>query len=175
VKINAKSLYHGHRFPAAVISCAVRWYFRFQLSLRDVEELRFESGVIVSYETVRRWCDQFGACFAQCARAVRRDDTAAKCFFRRVLHSNPVPRKISSRHTKRMPWHMADSNRFTRIVLKLIPTAFIGPYGHGLADYFRETFICQPGSPFVDASVYESSPDLTTVRHQSVTDLIHWM
>jgi putative transposase len=44
-----KSLYHGHRFPAAVISCAVRWYFRFQLSLRDIEELQFERGVIVSY------------------------------------------------------------------------------------------------------------------------------
>jgi len=28
---NAKSLYYGHRFPAAVISQAVRWYFRFQL------------------------------------------------------------------------------------------------------------------------------------------------
>ena len=45
----AKSLCHGHRFPAAVISCAVRWYFRFQLSLRDIEELLFERGVIVSY------------------------------------------------------------------------------------------------------------------------------
>jgi adenosylmethionine-8-amino-7-oxononanoate aminotransferase len=32
-----KSLYHGHRFPAVVISCAVRWYFRFNLSLRDIE------------------------------------------------------------------------------------------------------------------------------------------
>jgi putative transposase len=31
-----KSLYHGHRFPATVISHAVRWYFRFQLSLRDI-------------------------------------------------------------------------------------------------------------------------------------------
>ncbi|MEX3846815.1 IS6 family transposase, partial [Paraburkholderia sp. BR10936] len=45
-----KSLYHGHRFPAAVISLAVRWYFRFQLSLRDIEELLFERGVVVSYE-----------------------------------------------------------------------------------------------------------------------------
>jgi len=27
---------HGHRFPVVVISCAVRWYFRFQLSLRDI-------------------------------------------------------------------------------------------------------------------------------------------
>jgi putative transposase len=30
----------------------VRWYFRFQLSLRDIEELLFERGVIVTYETI---------------------------------------------------------------------------------------------------------------------------
>jgi hypothetical protein len=35
-------------FPAAIISCAVRWYFRFQLSLRDIEESPFERGAIVS-------------------------------------------------------------------------------------------------------------------------------
>lgn len=33
-----KTLYHGHRFPASIISHAVRWYFRFQLSLRDIGE-----------------------------------------------------------------------------------------------------------------------------------------
>jgi len=48
-----------NRFPAAVIRCAVRWCFRFQLSLRDIEELLFQRGVIVSYETVRRWSDTF--------------------------------------------------------------------------------------------------------------------
>src|SRR5258708_236841 len=69
---NPKSLYHGHRFPAAVISCAVRWYFRFQLSLRDIEELLFERGVIVSYETIRRWCDKFGTGFAHRVKAARR-------------------------------------------------------------------------------------------------------
>ncbi|KVH80352.1 transposase [Burkholderia ubonensis] len=67
-----KALYHSHRFPAAVISQAVRWYFRFQLSLRDIEELLFERGVIVSYETIRRWCDKFGAAFAQRVKAARR-------------------------------------------------------------------------------------------------------
>ena len=36
-----------HRFPAVVISQAVRWYFRFQLSLRDIEELLLERGVVV--------------------------------------------------------------------------------------------------------------------------------
>ncbi|MGF6265311.1 hypothetical protein OKW49_006304 [Paraburkholderia youngii] len=67
-----KSLYHGHRFPAAVISLAVRWYFRFQLGLRDIEELLFERGVVVSYETIRRWCDKFGAGFAHRVKAARR-------------------------------------------------------------------------------------------------------
>jgi putative transposase len=67
-----KSLYHGHRFPATVISHAVRWYFRIQLSLRDIEERLFERGVIVSYETIRRWCHKFGASFAHRVKAARR-------------------------------------------------------------------------------------------------------
>jgi putative transposase len=54
-----KALYHRHPFPGAVIGCGVRWYFRFQLSLRDIEELLLERGVVVSYETIRRWCDKF--------------------------------------------------------------------------------------------------------------------
>jgi putative transposase len=69
---NANSLYHGHRFPPAVISCAVRWHFRFQLSLRDIEELLFERGVVVSYETIRRCCDKFGNGFAIASMATRR-------------------------------------------------------------------------------------------------------
>jgi putative transposase len=69
---NEKSLYHRHRFPAVIISCAMRWHFRFQLSLFDIEELLFERGVIVSYETVRRWCDKFGAYFAHRVKVARR-------------------------------------------------------------------------------------------------------
>jgi putative transposase len=63
-----KSLYHGHRFPAVVISCAVRW-FRFSLSLRDIEELLLERGVVVTYETIPCCCDKFGAGFAHCTKA----------------------------------------------------------------------------------------------------------
>ncbi|WP_430869835.1 hypothetical protein [Cupriavidus basilensis] len=55
------SLYHGHRFPAVVISSAVRWYLRFNLSLLDIEELPFERGVVVSYKTIRCWRDKFWA------------------------------------------------------------------------------------------------------------------
>ena len=65
------SFYHGHRFPAVVISCAVRRSFRFRLSLRDIEELLFERAGIVSYETIRRWCENFGAEFAHRVKAAR--------------------------------------------------------------------------------------------------------
>ena len=47
--------YRRHRFPAEVIRYAVWLYFRFTLSLRDVEELMAERGVEVSYETIRCW------------------------------------------------------------------------------------------------------------------------
>jgi putative transposase len=52
--------YKGHRYPVEVISHCVWLYFRFPLSFREVEELTLERGVIVSYETVRRWCAKFG-------------------------------------------------------------------------------------------------------------------
>lgn len=49
-----------HRFPAEVICYAVWLYFRFTLSLRDVEELLAQRGVEVSYETIRCWTIKFG-------------------------------------------------------------------------------------------------------------------
>ncbi len=42
------SLYRGYRYPADVIAHAVWLYFRFSLSLRDVEELMAERGVTVT-------------------------------------------------------------------------------------------------------------------------------
>ena len=43
----------------------------FSLSLRDVELLLSERGVVVSYETVRRWCRKFGQAFADRLRRRR--------------------------------------------------------------------------------------------------------
>jgi transposase-like protein len=82
----SKSLYHGYRFPAEVISCAVRWYFRFQLSLRDIEELLFKRGVIVTYETTQCWCEKFGKDFADRVKAVRRKRTARGTLTKCSLH-----------------------------------------------------------------------------------------
>jgi hypothetical protein len=46
--------------------------FQVSAQLRDIEELLFEHGVIVSYETVRRGCDKFGAGFARGVIGTRR-------------------------------------------------------------------------------------------------------
>ncbi|WP_324801579.1 IS6 family transposase [Streptomyces cyaneofuscatus] len=61
---SASPSYKGHRYPVEVIAHAVWLYFRFPLSFREVEELMLERGVIVSDETVRRWCAKFGQAYA---------------------------------------------------------------------------------------------------------------
>ena len=58
------ALYSGHRYPAAVIAHAVWLYFRFPLSLRMVEEMLAERGIMVSHETIRRWGRKFGGAYA---------------------------------------------------------------------------------------------------------------
>ena len=63
--------HYRHRFPAEIISHAVWLYHVFSLSLRDVELLLAERGIVVSYETVRRWCVKFGQSFANCLRRHR--------------------------------------------------------------------------------------------------------
>jgi putative transposase len=62
---DVKQLYHGYRFPPAIISHAVWLYHRFCLSLRDVEDLLAERGIAVSYESIRQWCNRFGPEYAR--------------------------------------------------------------------------------------------------------------
>jgi putative transposase len=65
---------YRHRFPADIIRHAVWLYHVFSLSLRDVELLLAERGVVVSYETIRRWCKRFGRSFANRLRRRRPRD-----------------------------------------------------------------------------------------------------
>ncbi len=57
--------YRGYRFPPEIISHAIWLYHRFCLSFRDVEDLLAERGIIVSYETIRQWCQKFGPEYAR--------------------------------------------------------------------------------------------------------------
>jgi transposase-like protein len=52
-------LFSGRHFPDDVISLAIRWYLRFSLSYRDLEEIMAERGVSVDHSTIWRWVDRF--------------------------------------------------------------------------------------------------------------------
>ena len=76
---STRSLYHGHRYPAEIISYAVWLYYRFGISLRDVEDLLAQRGIIVTYETIRRWCTKFGLDYAR--RLKRRQNRLGDTWF----------------------------------------------------------------------------------------------
>lgn len=78
-----------HRFPADVIRQAAFLYFRFTLSLRDVEELMAQRGVEVSYETIRRWIARSGRQIAVNLR--RRRSAPAALAFSSALITGCVP------------------------------------------------------------------------------------
>ena len=63
--------HYRHRFPVELISHAVWLYHVFSLSFRDVELILAERGVVVSYESIRRWCLKFVASFADKLRRRR--------------------------------------------------------------------------------------------------------
>jgi putative transposase len=62
---------HGQRYPVEIINHCVWLYFRFPLSFREVEELMLARGVVVGYETIRRWCAKFGPAYANQLRRRR--------------------------------------------------------------------------------------------------------
>lgn len=55
IKRKNLSGFKGHRFLPEIIEYVVWLYFRVSLSLRDVEGLLAQRGIIVSHETVRFW------------------------------------------------------------------------------------------------------------------------
>jgi transposase-like protein len=61
----------GYRFPREVIAVAVRWYLRYALSYRDVEELLAERSVYVDHVTIYRWVQTFTPEFIDAARPAR--------------------------------------------------------------------------------------------------------
>ena len=59
------NIYKRHRFPPDIISYTVLFYYRFNLSHRDIEDLLAERGITVSREAIRLWCIKFGAIYTR--------------------------------------------------------------------------------------------------------------
>ncbi len=116
-------VFAGFRFPREVISVAVRWYLRYRLSYRDVEELLAERGVTVDHVTIYRWVpgkwtylyravDQHGQVIDVLLSA-KRDLAAARRFFIRALRAGTVPAEVI---TDRAPAYL-------RVLDELLPSA----------------------------------------------------
>jgi transposase-like protein len=81
-----KSLCHGHRFPAVVIGCAVRWYFRFSLRLHNV------------YRAVDRAVDTVDFLFR-----AKRGRAAARRYFEKATAGNGVPKTVTINADRDVP------------------------------------------------------------------------
>jgi transposase, IS6 family len=68
VPVPSCSDFAGFRFPPEVLVLAVRWYLRFGLSYRDVEELLTERAIEVDHVTIYRWVQRFTPLLADAAR-----------------------------------------------------------------------------------------------------------
>jgi transposase, IS6 family len=67
----AGSGFAGFCFPPEMIVLSVRWYLRFALSSRQVEELLAERGIEVDHTTVYRWVQRFTPLLTEAARPCR--------------------------------------------------------------------------------------------------------
>ena len=53
------SVFKRRRFPAEIILLCVRWYCRYGISYRDLEEMMAERGVAVDHVTLYRWIQRY--------------------------------------------------------------------------------------------------------------------
>lgn len=56
---NRSALFRGRHFADEIIVLCIRWYLRFSLSYRDLEELMAERGLSVDHTTVWRWVQRY--------------------------------------------------------------------------------------------------------------------
>ena len=58
--VTRPAIFKWRQTAPEVILCAVRWYLRYSLSLRDVEELLTERGLEADHTTIWRWVQRYG-------------------------------------------------------------------------------------------------------------------
>src|SRR6476620_11163709 len=135
--------YKGHRYPVEIINPCVWLYFRFPLSFREVEELMLERGVVVSYETIRRWCAKFGQAYANQLRR-RRSRPGDK------WHLDEVFIRISG--TQHYLWRAVDEGS-----QEVLPQAAQGAAVCAAGDRHRQARQLPGGAPR-DAGLGRASP-----------------
>jgi putative transposase len=92
--------YKRHRFHREIISQAVRFYYKYSMSYRDIEDELAHRNINVTYESVRNWCHKFGDEYASIIR--RRRDRGTN-----VWHMDEFFLKINGR--MHYLWRAVDS------------------------------------------------------------------
>ena len=70
---NRSALFRGRHFEDMIIILCVRWYLRYSLSYRDLEEMMVERGLSVDHVTIWRWVQRYAPILNQRLRRERRD------------------------------------------------------------------------------------------------------
>ncbi|MCH4561410.1 MULTISPECIES: IS6 family transposase [Mesorhizobium] len=101
--VEACATYKNHRFPIEIVAHAAWLYCRFGLSLRDVEEMLLERGIVVSYENIRRRGKKHSPDYARRLRrkAPSKDD---------VWHLDEVAVRINGRRCRL--WRAVDQDGY---------------------------------------------------------------
>ncbi len=94
--------FRRHRLPAEIIAHAVRLYYRFPLSFRDIEDLLAARGIEVSFQTVSEWAVKFGLKFADQLRRRSRGNFADKRQLDEMV--------VTIKGKKYWLWRAADAN-----------------------------------------------------------------
>ena len=56
MKNKGPALFRGRHFQDEIIVLCLRWYLRYSLSYRDLEEMMAERGFSLDHSTIARWC-----------------------------------------------------------------------------------------------------------------------
>src|ERR687895_1267269 len=71
-----RSLFRGRHFRDEIIVLCVRWYLRYPLSYRNLEELMAERGLTIDHSTIARWVLRYAPVLNERIRSEMRRATA---------------------------------------------------------------------------------------------------
>ena len=104
--------FRGFRFPPEVILWAVRWYLRFAVSFRDLEEMLAERDVRVDHVSLHRWVQRFAPEIERRVRPHLRPPGRTGTSTRRTCASAAAGATCTARWTARTgPWSSCSAPR----------------------------------------------------------------
>jgi transposase, IS6 family len=88
--------FKGRRFPTGIILVCVRWYCKYGISYRDLEEMTSEGGVSVDHTILFRWVQHYAPLMEKRIRWCQRyadapwrvDETDAKVYIGKLKYLN---------------------------------------------------------------------------------------